>query len=168
MLHRFRVGVRKRLALSQGAIALFMGVYSCTGPMEERGVAGYITEWGGQMSGWGVHANSNTFAVLKNINTQLTYPRFILFFPQDWLVLAHTFGEVMLEYCNRLQWNIRCSVQFQFLQSSLVHLVACRLRTLLFLWDYSSQRWKQLFTLPAALHRSDNSWHLIPRLLQRS
>ena len=48
-----------------------MGVYSCTGPIKEGGVAGYIAEWGGQRLGWGVHANSNTFAVLKNTNTQL-------------------------------------------------------------------------------------------------
>ena len=51
---------------------MFMGVYSCTGPIKEGGVAGYLTEWGGQMLGWGVHVNSNTFAVLKNTNTQLS------------------------------------------------------------------------------------------------
>ena len=50
---------------------MFIGVYSCTGPIKEGGVAGYITEWGVQMLGRGVHANSNTFAVLKNTNTQL-------------------------------------------------------------------------------------------------
>ena len=66
------MGVGKRLALSQGATAVFMGVYSCTGPIKEGGVAGYLVEWGGQMLGWGVHANSNTFAVLKNTNTQLS------------------------------------------------------------------------------------------------
>ena len=32
---------------------MFMGVYSCTGPMEERGVAGYIAEWGGSDVGVG-------------------------------------------------------------------------------------------------------------------
>ena len=37
-----------------------MGVHSCTGPKKEGGVAGYLAEWGGQMLGWGVHANSNT------------------------------------------------------------------------------------------------------------
>ena len=50
---------------------MFMGVYSCTGPTKEGGVAGYITEWGCQTLGWGVHVNSNSFAVLKNTNTQL-------------------------------------------------------------------------------------------------
>ena len=55
-----------------------MGVYSCTGPIKEGGVAGYIAEWGGQMLGWGVHANSNTFAVLKNTNTQLRKIAFIV------------------------------------------------------------------------------------------
>ena len=32
---------------------MFMGVYSCTGPIKEGGVAGYIAEWGGQVLGWG-------------------------------------------------------------------------------------------------------------------
>ena len=35
---------------------MFMGVHSCTGPIKEGGVAGYLTEGGGQMLGWGVHA----------------------------------------------------------------------------------------------------------------
>ena len=61
----------KRLALSQGATAVFMGVCSCTGPIKEGGVAGYIAEWGGQMLGRGVHANSDTFAVLKNTTLNL-------------------------------------------------------------------------------------------------
>ena len=30
---------------------MFMGVHSCTGPMEERGVTGYNAEWGGKMLG---------------------------------------------------------------------------------------------------------------------
>ena len=51
---------------------MFMGVYSCTGPTKEGGVAGYLAEWGGRVLGWGVHANSNTVAVLKNTNTQLS------------------------------------------------------------------------------------------------
>ena len=32
---------------------MFMGVYSCTGPTKEGGVAGYIAEWDGQMLGLG-------------------------------------------------------------------------------------------------------------------
>ena len=32
---------------------MVMGVYSCTGPTKEGGVAGYIAEWGGQMLGLG-------------------------------------------------------------------------------------------------------------------
>ena len=71
---------------------MFMGVYSCTGPTKEGGVAGYITEWGGQMLGWGVHANSNTFAVLKNTNTQLKNSLYC--YSLDWFD-GTTFGEVM-------------------------------------------------------------------------
>ena len=55
-----------------------MGVYSCTGPTKEGGVAGCIAEWGGQTLGWEVHVNSITFAVLKNTNTQLKNTAFIV------------------------------------------------------------------------------------------